>query len=304
MAPRRWEGAISFEKLSQTEREQIRQELEVRRAAPTALQPKSTALTDITGLAKTDGNVIVGDGTNWVAESGATARTSLGLGTGNSPTFTALNLAQFIDFTEITAPSAPSALHARLWTEDNNGFSVLHWKDAQSLDHEVSRDLVHIVRNNSGGTIAMGEVVYVSGATGTVPTVAKARANSATTMPPYGLATGAISNNSFGQVMTAGDIQGLDTSGFAAGDFVYVSAATAGLLTATAPTGTNIPERVGIVLRSHATQGIIGITIGAATLPQQGAIADPTGGATTDTEARAAIVSILTALRTLGLIAT
>jgi hypothetical protein len=35
----------------------------------------------ITTLAKTDGNIIVGDGSKWVAESGATARTSLGLGT-------------------------------------------------------------------------------------------------------------------------------------------------------------------------------------------------------------------------------
>jgi hypothetical protein len=34
----------------------------------------------IAGLAKTDGNIIVGDGSGWVAESGATARTSLGLG--------------------------------------------------------------------------------------------------------------------------------------------------------------------------------------------------------------------------------
>jgi len=37
-------------------------------------------LTDIDGLAVTDGNIIVGDGSNFVAESGATARTSLGLG--------------------------------------------------------------------------------------------------------------------------------------------------------------------------------------------------------------------------------
>ena len=36
-------------------------------------------LVDIGALAKTDGNFIVGDGTNWVAESGATARTSLGI---------------------------------------------------------------------------------------------------------------------------------------------------------------------------------------------------------------------------------
>lgn len=39
--------------------------------------------TDFSGLAKTDGNFIVGDGTNFVAESGATARASIGLdGTG------------------------------------------------------------------------------------------------------------------------------------------------------------------------------------------------------------------------------
>jgi hypothetical protein len=34
----------------------------------------------IAGLAKTDGNFIVGDGSSWVAESGSTVRTSLGLG--------------------------------------------------------------------------------------------------------------------------------------------------------------------------------------------------------------------------------
>ncbi|MGH6791259.1 MAG: hypothetical protein ACRECF_00765 [Methyloceanibacter sp.] len=45
-------------------------------------QPIDQALTDISGLAVTDGNIIVGNGTNWVAESGATARTSLGLAIG------------------------------------------------------------------------------------------------------------------------------------------------------------------------------------------------------------------------------
>ena len=38
-------------------------------------------LQDVAGLAVTNGNFIVGDGSNFVAESGATARTSLGLGT-------------------------------------------------------------------------------------------------------------------------------------------------------------------------------------------------------------------------------
>jgi hypothetical protein len=44
------------------------------------VQAYDAGLADIAGLAVTDGNFIVGNGTNWVAESGATARTSLGLG--------------------------------------------------------------------------------------------------------------------------------------------------------------------------------------------------------------------------------
>lgn len=46
----------------------------------TDVQAYDAGLADIAGLAVTDGNIIVGNGTNWVAESGATARTSLGLG--------------------------------------------------------------------------------------------------------------------------------------------------------------------------------------------------------------------------------
>lgn len=58
----------------------------------TNVQAWDTQLDDIAALAVTDGNIIVGNGSNWVAESGNTARTSLGLGTGDSPTFTSLTL--------------------------------------------------------------------------------------------------------------------------------------------------------------------------------------------------------------------
>lgn len=44
-------------------------------------QAADSELTALAGLAVTDSNFIVGNGTTWVAESGATARTSLGLGT-------------------------------------------------------------------------------------------------------------------------------------------------------------------------------------------------------------------------------
>jgi len=45
-----------------------------------AKQASDADLTAIGALAKTDSNLIVGNGSTWVAESGATARTSLGLG--------------------------------------------------------------------------------------------------------------------------------------------------------------------------------------------------------------------------------
>ena len=53
----------------------------------TDVQAFDAGLTDIAGLAVTDGNIIVGNGTNFVAESGATARTSLGLGTASDVQF-------------------------------------------------------------------------------------------------------------------------------------------------------------------------------------------------------------------------
>lgn len=47
----------------------------------TKKQPISANLTTLAALAHADGNIIVSDGAAWVVESGATARTSLGLGT-------------------------------------------------------------------------------------------------------------------------------------------------------------------------------------------------------------------------------
>lgn len=55
-------------------------------------------------LAVTSGNVPVGNGTTWVAQSGATLRTSLGLGTAN--------LVQFANVGVGVAPTAPYAIRA------------------------------------------------------------------------------------------------------------------------------------------------------------------------------------------------
>ncbi len=54
------------------------------------VQAYDADLSTLANITHSDGVFIVSDGSQWVSESGATARTSLGLGTGDSPTFTGL----------------------------------------------------------------------------------------------------------------------------------------------------------------------------------------------------------------------
>jgi len=58
----------------------------------TDVQAFDAQLADIAGLTPTDSNFIVGNGTNYVNESGSTARTSIGLGTGDDVEFDSLGV--------------------------------------------------------------------------------------------------------------------------------------------------------------------------------------------------------------------
>lgn len=168
---------------------------------------------------------------------------------------------QYIDFTEADEPSTPDADHLRMWAEDHQGKSVLHFKGNDDIVYEMGRDLTQIVRNTSGGAISKGELVYISGSTGAVPTVSKAKADSATTMPAFGFASEAMANNAFGRVTRQGDIENIDTSAFSAGDLLFVSADTAGAFTTSRPGLANKLQRVGVVLASGAGNGLVAVNI-------------------------------------------
>jgi hypothetical protein len=61
-----------------------------------------STLNDISDLTPTDGNIVVGNNTTWVAESGATARTSLGLGTGDNVEFSNITVNNLINDSEVS----------------------------------------------------------------------------------------------------------------------------------------------------------------------------------------------------------
>ena len=126
----------------------------------TDVQSLDAQLSDLAGLEVTDGNIIVGDGTNFVAESGATARTSLGLGSIATQNNDAIDVdGGSIDGTVIGA-SAPST---GIFTSVNSGL-------IQSVG---DTDIIIKTGNDTTGTITLadgadGDIKIIPNGTGKV----------------------------------------------------------------------------------------------------------------------------------------
>ena len=112
-------------------------------------------------------------------------------------------------------------------------------------------------KNESGATLLKGKVVAIIGVSGTETTVDLADADNASARPAFGLVYADANNNAAVEVVTLGELAGLDTSAFSEGDTLYVDT-TAGGLTTTPPTGEAADiQNIGRVIRSHASAGII-----------------------------------------------
>lgn len=112
-------------------------------------------------------------------------------------------------------------------------------------------------KNESGATLLKGKVVSITGVSGNETLVDLADADDATARPAFGLVYADANNNAACEVVTFGNLTGLNTSAFTEGDTLYVST-SAGELTATPPSGESADiQNIGRVIRSHASAGII-----------------------------------------------
>jgi hypothetical protein len=148
---------------------------------------------------------------------------------------------------------------------------LFYW---DSANHTASIDLVgsdvslqlgqemHVyVTNDSGGDIDNGEIVYVSGASGGLPTIALAQADAAATATVLGVATEDIINTNSGYITTSGLVRGLNTSSYGAGDLLWLSDSVPGAFIDTKPTEPSYQRRVAIVLTSDISDGIVYVCI-------------------------------------------
>jgi hypothetical protein len=127
---------------------------------------------------------------------------------------------------------------------------------------DQAKRLITEVYNSTGATLTKGTVVYINGGQGNLPTVTKAQANSdATSAQTYGVVQSDITNMNNGFVVVFGSITDIDTQAYAVGTQLYLSGTTAGEWTSTKPSAPIHLVYVGIVVRSHPTQGVVEIRI-------------------------------------------
>jgi hypothetical protein len=121
---------------------------------------------------------------------------------------------------------------------------------------------VLLVRNTTGSTIPKGSVVYINGATGQMPTVTLADADSeATSSKTIGLTLTALSNNTNGYIITSGLFHTLDTSAYADGDSLWLSSNAGQMVANTPPAEPAHSVYIGRVAYSHGVNGKIVVAI-------------------------------------------
>lgn len=132
------------------------------------------------------------------------------------------------------------------------------------------------VKNTSGGSLAKGTPVYVTGSVGDTDVLTVAASDQADPAkgPAIGLLTATLANNATGFVIMMGELLGVDTSGYAVNDELFVAAG--GGLTNVKPTS-GPSQSVAVVTRSNAVSGSMLVWV-AGELPVRAEDGLPTGG--------------------------
>ena len=118
-----------------------------------------------------------------------------------------------------------------------------------------STRLVQTVKNVSGGELLKGTPVHavLDGASGNLAYVIAARADTPSAMPATFVLNETLADEAEGEAIITGLLEGVDTDAFQPGDVLYVGAT--GGYTNVKPTGTNLIQNLGIVLKKHPTNG-------------------------------------------------
>ena len=156
------------------------------------------------------------------------------------------------------ALSAPAYAEGTLFYDNANKTLALY-NDETDVTLQIGQESWIRVYNNTGALIQNGSVVYISGDQAGFPQVAKGIATSETTADTVGFATHEIGIAEYGYVTTSGLVRDVNTTGFTAGDSIYLSTTVLGGFQATAPSLPNTEVHLGHVVSVGATGSIFAL---------------------------------------------
>ncbi len=160
------------------------------------------------------------------------------------------------DFVDFNTAYEPTHQEGRVhWNDDDKTLEA--GMAGGNVNLQIGQELL-LRAKAIGSDIDNGDLVYISGGSGSQAEVTLAKADAAATATgTIALATEDVSQNQFGYFTTIGLVRELDTSAYSAGDELYLSSSVAGGFTGTKPVNPNYCIEIGQVVRVHATEGVI-----------------------------------------------
>jgi len=142
---------------------------------------------------------------------------------------------------------------------DTNLFKFGNGTDAwTALNYSSSSRITQIAKNDTGGSVTKGQVVYISGANGTNALFALSDADAElTSSKTVGLLAQGLATNGIGSIVTEGLLSGINTGSATAGQSVWLSGTPGGFVFGAPPAKPAHSVYLGVVTRAHSTQGEI-----------------------------------------------
>ncbi len=154
---------------------------------------------------------------------------------------------------EYTLPSVDGTAGQAITTDGSGNLSF------STVDSDSALKVTLRVKNVSGGTLNAGTLVRVaptaSPPSGNVLEVDVADNSAASTMPAVGILVSQITDGSEGDAVAFGRAAGFSTSGYTEGDPIWVG--SNGAFVGTKPTGSDLIQKVGQIIKVHSSNGSI-----------------------------------------------
>lgn len=236
-------------------------------AADVGAQPADAQLTDIAGLTPADGTFIVGDGTNFITESGSTARSSMGAAASgaNSDITSMSGLTGGIsspDFIQFDTAAGATDATGKLHYNNADMYQTLSFQMNGSVVQHIGQEMFYRVRLSAAAS--KGQVLMFTGTLGASGGLTAAPATGLTADQAnylLGIAGESGSTNDWITVYEFGEVIGINTTGGAEtwvqGDVLYYNPAVTGGLTKTKPNTPNAIAVMAAVVNVGTSNGIL-----------------------------------------------